>query len=178
MEMNFNYRNTEDVFKEITKVSPLYRNLTYEDIEKGDAIYPYKGEPLRNVTRDIQVHKGNGVVPGKLYVRLERPLFHSGTLSRKAPALMNIYPEAVARVNTDTARTLSIENGNIVRVSTKTGSLELPAIIDKEIDGSSVMLTNNFETKGAFSLMGYSIDPVTGAPCIDNNEVVVEKVKV
>ena len=178
MEMNFNYRNTEDVFKEITKVSPLYRNLTYEDIEKGDAIYPYKGEPLRNVTRDIQVHKGNGVVPGKLYVRLERPLFHSGTLSRKAPALMNIYPEAVARVNTDTAKTLSIENGNIVRVSTKTGSLELPAIIDKEIDGSSVMLTNNFETKGAFSLMGYSIDPVTGAPCIDNNEVVVEKVKV
>lgn len=178
MGMNFKYREAEDIFKEISKVSPLYRSLTYEDIERGSAVYPYKGEPLRSETGEIQVHRGNGIVPGKLYIRLERPLFHSGTLSRRSPALMKISPEAVVRVNPDTAGALSLADNDIVRVSTKTGSLELPAVIDKEIDGSYIMLTNNFEGKGAFSLMEYSVDPVTGAPCIDNNEVVVEKVKV
>lgn len=178
MGMNFKYREAEDIFKEISKVSPLYRSLTYEDIERGSAVYPYKGEPLRSETGEIQVHRGNGIVPGKLYIRLERPLFHSGTLSRRSPALMKISPEAAVRVNPDTAGALSLGDNDIVRVSTKTGSLELPAVIDKEIDGSYIMLTNNFEGKGAFSLMEYSVDPVTGAPCIDNNEVVVEKVKV
>lgn len=178
MGMNFNYREAEDIFKEISKISPLYRSLTYEDIGRGSAVYPYKGEPLRSEIGEIQVHRGNGIVPGKLYIRLERPLFHSGTLSRRSPALMKISPEAVVRVNPDMAGALSVGNNDIVRVSTKTGSLELPAVIDKEIDGSYIMLTNNFEGKGAFSLMEYSVDPVTGAPCIDNNEVVVEKVKV
>ncbi|RJQ38327.1 MAG: NADH dehydrogenase (quinone) subunit G [Nitrospiraceae bacterium] len=178
MGVSLNYRDTEDIFKEISKVSPLYRGLTYEDIDKGSAVYPYKGEPLRSLTGDIQAHKGAGIVHGKLHVRLERPLFHSGTLSRRSPALIKISPEAVVKISPDTARALSIENGNIVMVSTKTGSLKLPVTIDKEVDSSYIMLTNNFEGKGAFSLMGYSIDPATGAPCIDNNEAIVERVKV
>jgi len=178
MGVKLNYSDVEDVFDEICKVSPLHRDLTYEEIEKGNALYPYKGEPLRGVMEEIQIHKGNKIsADGKLYLRLERPLFHSGTLSRNAAALVKIYPEAVARISHATAQALSLKEGAIVRVSTKAGSLELPLAIDKELDNSSVMITNNFERKGAFSLMEYSIDPVTKAPCIDGNEVNIEKVK-
>ncbi len=187
MGAKFNYSEAEDVFKEIARVSPLYRDMTYEEIEKGDAIYPYKGEPLRGVTEEIQVHnppepplsKGGlrGIAAGKLYLRLERPLFHSGTLSRKAPALVNIYPEAVARISLATAKSLSLKAGDIVKVSTKIGSLELPVEIDKKVDSSAIMLSNNFEDKGAFSLMEYTIDPVIKAPCLDGNEAKIEKVK-
>jgi len=176
MGMNFHYQDTEDVFKEISKVSPLYRNLTYEDIEKGSAIYPYKGEPLRSETGDIHVHKGNGIVPDKLYIRLERPLFHSGTLSRRALALVKIYPEAVARLGIKIADSLSLREGDRIRVSTNKGSIELPVSIDKDIDNSCIMLTNNFEGKGIFSLMECAIDPVTGAPLIDCVEISVERV--
>ncbi|MDP2277852.1 MAG: molybdopterin-dependent oxidoreductase, partial [Nitrospirota bacterium] len=176
MGMNFHYQDTEDVFKEISKVSPLYRSLTYEDIEKGSAIYPYKGEPLRSETGDIHVHKGNGIVPDKLYVRLERPLFHSGTLSRRAPALVKIYPEAVARLGIKIADSLSLREGDRIRVSTNKGSIELPVSINKDIDNSCIMLTNNFEGKGVFSLMECAIDPVTGAPLIDCVEISIERV--
>jgi len=175
MGVSLNYRDTEEIFKEISKVSPLYRGLTYEDIEKGSAIYPYKGEPLRSLTGDIQVHKGNGIVPGKLHVRLERPLFHSGTLSTKASGLMKIYSDAVASMSPVTAQRLSVKEGDMVRLSTRKGSLEVALHIDRELDDASVMLTNNFEAKGAFRLMGYSVDQVTGAPWIDNNEVVIER---
>ena len=87
---------------------------------------------------------------GKLYLRIERPLFHSGTLSTKAPALVKIYPEAVARISPATAASLSLAEGDIVRISTKIGALELPVVHRQIGDCSTVMLTNNFEGRGAF----------------------------
>lgn len=176
MGTKINYSDEEEIFEEISRVSPLYRDLTYEDIEKDEALYPYKGEPLRGV-EEIKVRKGEGIVAGnKLYLRIERPLFHSGTLSRKSPALIKIYPEAVARISPVAADSLSLKDGDMVRISTKVSSLELPVAVDKALDNSSVMLTNNFEGKGAFGLIEYTLDPVTKAPVIDGNEVKIEKV--
>jgi len=172
------YPGAGAIFEEISRVSPLYKNMTYGEIEKGNAIYPYKGGQGKSVTEGIQINKGRAIdVKGKLYLALERPLFHSGTLSRKAPALVKIYPEAVLKISPETAAALSLKAGDIVRVSTKAGQLELPMAIDKELEKSLVLLTNNFENKGAFSLMEYTINPVTQAPCIEGNEVKVEKVK-
>lgn len=176
MGKKFDYSNAEDIFNEICRVSPLHKDLTYEDIEKGGGIYPYKGEPLRDVMEEIQAHKAERLsVNGKLYLRIERPLFHSGTLSRRAPALVKIYPEAVVRISPDTAKALSFKEGEVVRVSTKNGSIELPVVIDKTLDNFSVMLTNNFEGKSAYRLMGYDIEPVTRAPVLDGNTVAIEK---
>ncbi len=176
MGKKFDYSNAEDIFNEICRGSPLHKDLTYEDIEKGGGIYPYKGEPLRDVMEEIQVHNAERLsVNGKLYLRIERPLFHSGTLSRRAPALVKIYPEAVVRISPDTAKALSFKEGEVVRVSTKTGSIELPVVIDKALDNFSVMLTNNFEGKSAYRLMGYDIEPVTMAPVLDGNTVAIEK---
>jgi len=177
MASKMNYPSAEDVFSEISKVSPLHRDLTYDEIEKETAIYPYKGEPLRSVTGEIQADKTGGPVEaGKHYLRLERPLFHSGTLSRKARALVNIYAGAVARISPATADKLALKDGDVARISTRIGSLDLPVAVDQAVDDSVVMLTNNFEGKGAFSLMEYSIDPVTKAPVVDGNVVTVEKV--
>lgn len=176
MASKIHYADAEDIFSEISRVSPLHRDLVYDEIEKETAIYPYKGEPLRGVTAEIHTEKGVLVgSAGKLYLRLERPLFHSGTLSRKAQALVNIYSGAVARISPSTADRLALKEGDIVKISTAPGALELPLAVDKAVDNSVVMLTNNFEGKGAFSLMQYSVDPVTKAPVIDGNVVTVEK---
>jgi predicted molibdopterin-dependent oxidoreductase YjgC len=110
-----------------------------------------------------------------LYLRIERPLFHSGTLSTKAPALVKIYSRAVARISAETAALLSLNEGDIARISTKAGAMELPVSIDKAADSSTVMLTNNFEGAGAFSLIEYTVDPVTKAPVIEGIEVGIEK---
>jgi formate dehydrogenase major subunit/formate dehydrogenase alpha subunit len=172
------YPDTESVFREIADVSPLHRNLTYADMKDGHAIYPYKGEPLRDVMEDIQISKGKDVsVKDKLYLRIERPLFHSGTLSTKAPALVKIYPGAVARLSSDTAALLSLKDGDIASISTKAGTLELPVSIDKAVGPSVVMLTNNFEGRGVYSLMEYTIEPVLKTPCLDGIEIQVDKVR-
>ncbi|MEW6108188.1 MAG: NADH-quinone oxidoreductase subunit NuoG [Nitrospirota bacterium] len=176
MGARFHYSKAEEIFEEISRVSPLYRDLTYEEIEKGYAIYPYKGEPLRGV-EEIVVHKADGVAAeGNLYLKVERPLFHSGTLSRRSPALIKIYPEAVARLSPVTAGSLSLKNGDMIRVSTKTGFMELPVLIDPEVESTFILLTNNFADKGAFSITGYTLDPVLKAPAIDCNVVTIDRV--
>jgi len=171
------YRGAEDVFHEAAKVSPLHRDLTYEDIENGDNIYPYKGEPLRDAKEEIQVDRSAcSAVTGTLYLKIEKPLFHSGTMSTKAPALVNIYPQSVARVSSETAQAFSLTEGDVVRVKTKTGSLALFVAIEKDGDSSSVKIGNNFEGKGAFRLTDCILDPVTKAPCLDSIEITIEKV--
>jgi predicted molibdopterin-dependent oxidoreductase YjgC len=158
-------------------VSPLHRDLTYEDIENGDNIYPYKGEPLRDAKEEIQVDRSaRAAATGKRYLKIEKPLFHSGTMSTKAPALVNIYPQSVARVSSETAQALSLTDGDIVRVKTKTGSLALFVAIEKDGDSSLVKIGNNFEGKGAFRLTDCILDSVTKAPCLDSVEITIEKV--
>jgi NADH-quinone oxidoreductase chain G len=176
MGVRMNYTSAEEIFAEISRVSPLHRDLTYEEIAKGNVIYPYKGEPLRGTPGEILTRRGETSGEGeKLLLRLERPLFHSGTLSRHSAALMNIYPEAVARLHPDTASRFSLSEGDRVRLSTGLGSLDMPLVVDSSVDILSVLVTNNFEGKGAFSLMDYTLDPVTGAPLIEGTEVRIEK---
>lgn len=177
MGAQFGYSKSEDIFSEISRVSPLHRDLSYDEIEKGNVIYPYKGEPLRGATGEIKAGKSDmRPSPDRLFLRIERPLFHSGTLSRKSPALVNIYSQAVARISPSLASSLSLKQGDTVKVSGNGSSLQLPVEIDGSVDDAVVMLTNNFEDKGAFSLVSYVIDQATGAPCIDDSQVVLEKV--
>jgi predicted molibdopterin-dependent oxidoreductase YjgC len=117
-------------------------------MKDGHAIYPYKGEPLRDVMEEIQISKGKDISAGdKLHLRIERPLFHSGTLSTKAPALVKIYSRAVARISAETAALLSLNEGDIARISSKAGAMELPVSKTRFLT-FVVLLSNNFEGRG------------------------------
>lgn len=175
MGVAFAYDSAQDVFAEIAKVSPLHRDLNYDDIEEGEALWPFKGEPLRG-SEDIAYNKGDGVgEEGTYYLAVDRPLFHSGTLSRRSPALVRLCPEAVARMSAETAAKLSVADGDGVKISTRIGALSLPVFIDEAYDGASIMVSNIFSGKGVFSLMEYSIDPVLKSPCMDTAIVEIEK---
>jgi predicted molibdopterin-dependent oxidoreductase YjgC len=176
MSVRMQYADAGAVFEEITRVSPLHRDLTYDEIAAGHTIYPYKGEPLRGATDEINTGKVGGYPEGQFLLGLSRPLFHSGTLSRKSPALLKIYPEAVVRINPAAAEPLSLANGEIVRVTSKSGSLELPVVIDKHVEKRTVLVPNIFEGKGALSLIALALDPVLNAPILDNTLVTLERV--
>ncbi len=176
MSGKLSYADARAVFEEITKVSPLHRDLAYHDIEQGNVIYPYKGEPLRGAMEEIPVQKAAAVADGTLTLSIDRLLFHSGTLSRKSPALIKMYSEPVARISPETAGPLSLQDGDIVRVSSKYGSFELPLVIDKDADRSVVLIPNVFEGRGALSLAGSVLDPVLKAPAINDTPVTIERV--
>lgn len=176
MGYKMGYSEVEDIMDEIARVSPLYRDLSYREISKGKCLWPYHGEPLRGEICELYAGNGaGGDYNADYYITLDRLLFHSGTVSRKSPALMKICPEPTLRIGSETARKVGVSEGDIVKFSTSTGSFKAPVSIDESIYDNRVLLSNNFEGKGLFSLLNYRLDPVTGAPGIEGCEVKIEK---
>ena len=176
MGYKMGYSEVEDIMDEIARVSPLYRDLSYREISKGKCLWPYHGEPLRGEICEVSAGNGAGVdYNADYYITLDRLLFHSGTVSRKSPALMKICPEPTLKIGSETARKVGVSEGDIVKFSTSTGSFKSPVSIDESIYDNRVLLSNNFEGKGLFSLLKYRLDPVTSAPGIEGCEVKIEK---
>ncbi len=176
MGYRMNYSNSESIMDEIAKVSPLYRDLTYDMIDKGDCLWPYHGEPLRGGINEVPAaEEKSHEYKADSYLALDQLLFHSGTLSRRSPALKKICPEPTVKVGVEIAWRLGLKDGDNVRISTARGSINLPVSIDESINNNKFFLSNNFEDKGVFSLVSYSLDPVTKAPGIEGCEVAVKK---
>lgn len=175
--LDMSYDSAEAVMAEIAEVSPLHSGLSYKDIEEGVNLWPYKGTPLRDSVKFPELTPDAFKAPDaqELYLMVEKPLFHSGTMSRKSPALNSIYPEAVVRVGSRTASKLNLKDGDTARVSTEKGALSVKVKVDESLNESFVLVSNNFEGAGVFSLIGYSLDPVTKAPCIEGQQVSIQK---
>ncbi len=177
MGYKMEYSEVEDIMDEIARVSPLYRDLSYREINKGKCLWPYHGEPLRGEICEVSAGNGaGGDYNADYYIALDRLLFHSGTVSRRSSALMKICPEPALRIGSETARKVGVSDGDIVKFSTSAGSYMAPVSIDDSICDNRVFLSNNFEAKGLFSLLNYRLDPVTRAPGIEGCEVKIEKV--
>jgi predicted molibdopterin-dependent oxidoreductase YjgC len=173
------YLSAEDIMAEIATVSPLHSGLTYGDIRDGMDLWPYKGEPVSHASRlepEKLLEKPSVPEPEGLYLMLESPLFHSGTMSRRSQALMDVYPAPSAGVNPKTAEKISALEGDAVEVSTARGSLMLPLRIERGIPEHTVLLTNNFKSTGFFSLLMYNKEPLTGAPVPAAAEARIKKV--
>jgi NADH-quinone oxidoreductase chain G len=177
MGYKMDYSDPEDIMDEIARVSPLYRDLTYREISRGSCLWPYHGEPLRG-----EVHEMPALVEtvteynADFYLAPEKLLFHSGSLSRRAPALMKICPEPVLKVGVSTAEKIGLNEGDRVKLATSTGSCEVAVSIDESIRDNKVLLSNNFRDTGVYSLLNFQIDNITKAPGLEGCEVEIKKV--
>ena len=173
------FADAADIMDELARMSPLHEGLSYANLDGRGHLVRRKTAPrameLFTVppVRAERRWEGNGA-----YLGVEKVLFHSGTTSRHAPALLQICPQATAKLGLGFASDLGIEEGDRVRLSTAQGSVTVPVEIDPSIRDHGVLLSNHFEGKGALSLLDYTLDPVTKAPGIEACEVSVEKEEV
>jgi NADH-quinone oxidoreductase chain G len=177
MGYRMSYAGSEDVFREIASVSPLYRDLTYAEIEKGGTLWPYMGEPLRGeMTEPPEIEGELPEYADGLYLVTDVPLFHSGTLSRHADALMKLAPEPRLKIGPDAAQRLGLKEGDVVSFTTAAGTGQCAVMIDERIEDNRVLLSNNFQGMGVNRFLKYRPDPVTGAPGLEGNVIRLEKV--
>jgi NADH-quinone oxidoreductase chain G len=178
MGYRMNYKGAKEIMEEVSQVSPLYRDLTYREIEEGGCVWPYHGEPLRGELREVPAtevivqdyHKD-------FYLFPERLLFHSGTLSRNSDALNKVCSGTGLRIGPAQAQRLGIKEGDLVNISTAKGDMEIQINIDDSIKDARVLLSNNFKNKGVFSLLSYRIDAITKTPGIEGCEVTIKKIQ-
>jgi formate dehydrogenase major subunit/formate dehydrogenase alpha subunit len=179
MGYKMNYSGPEKIMDEIAHVSPLYRDLTFNEIGSGNCLWPYHGEPLRGELKEVPTEKATEKkeYASEFYLVPEKLLFHSGTISRRSSALKKICPEPELRAGEMLSSRLGIQNGETVTVLTEKGSLDVTVSLDDYIKDNRVFLSNNFENKGVLGLLGYSIDSITKAPGIEGCQVKISKAR-
>ncbi|MDI6802024.1 MAG: NADH-quinone oxidoreductase subunit NuoG [Thermodesulfovibrionales bacterium] len=181
LSFDMGYKGLEDILSEIARVSPLHKDITYNDISGDECIWPYKGEPLRHGVslEGMDVPDIGSLLkkPAKdrVYAVFDKELFHPDSLSRKSAAISSISPEPCSRVNRALADRLSVSEGDYLNISTDAGSIEMAVKIDEDIPENVVMIPNNFEGKGIFNIMQWKLNPVLKCPVLDGNEVKLKK---
>jgi NADH-quinone oxidoreductase chain G len=180
---DMDYKSSRDVMAEIARVSPLYKDIIYEDMAEGRCMWPYKGEPLRHglSIEDIEIPDVQSLMmrpdKNKVYIGADYPLFHADTLSSNSAALHSISPKPYVKVSKVLADNLSIADGDYVSVHTDSGSIELAVYVDSDLPENIVLMPFDFKDKGICKIMKWKMHPVTKSPIVDFTEAVIKKDK-
>src|SRR5271165_4936038 len=182
---NWNYKHVGDVFEEMARLMPALDNITWERVEREDAVtYPTDApdRPGRDVVFDKGFPRPGGfgkLVAAKLTPPNETPdhnypfilttgrqleHWHTGAMTRRASVLDALEPGAVAGLSRGTISQLGIKPGDPVRVATRRGAIELAVRQDDAIPDGVVFIPFAFVEAAANLLTNPALDPFGKIP--------------
>jgi formate dehydrogenase major subunit len=185
MGLNWNYNGPADVFKEMKKCMPSLENISWERLEKDGAVtYPCKGDQDKG--QDILFGDGfptednrSKLVPVSITPNNEAPdddypmilmtgrtleHWHTGAMSRRTRVLDSLEPEAVAMLCFEDMERLEIEPGNLTRISTRRGSIEIKIRRDDTVPVGMVFTPFCWADAPANHLTSAVLDPIAKIP--------------
>ncbi len=187
------YRNPEEIFEEIRKVTPAYAGISYQRLEAGGLQWPcptedhpgtmflHKDRFARGLGAFFAIdHKDPAEMPDNdypLYLTTGRLLYHyhSGTMSRRAPGLTEKAPECRVEIAPADAAKYGIGEGEQVRVRSRRGEITAKAQISKKAVAGTVFLPFHFAEASANKLTNAALDPVSKIPEYKVCAVQIEK---
>ncbi|MBV9261675.1 MAG: formate dehydrogenase subunit alpha, partial [Pseudolabrys sp.] len=185
MGMKWNYKGPDEIYTEMASLMPSLNNITWERVAREDAVtYPVDAidKPGRDVVFDKGFPRPGGfgkLVAAKLQPPDETPdheypfilttgrqleHWHTGAMTRRATVLDAIEPEATAAVSRGTMQKLGIKPGDMVRVSTRRGTIELNSRQDDGIPDGVVFIPFAFFEAAANRLTNPALDPFGKIP--------------
>ncbi len=183
--LDWNYRHPRDVFNEMRKIMPSLNGITWERLEREHSVtYPCDDEnhPGHEIVfgDGFPTASGRGklvpaaIVPPGEEPDTEYPLilttgrqlehWHTGAMTRRASVLDTIEPEAVACLSPADLRRLGIDAGDMIRVSTRRGAIELKARADASLQPGLVFIPFCFAEAAANVLTNPQLDPIGKIP--------------
>ncbi|RKF13461.1 formate dehydrogenase subunit alpha [Roseovarius spongiae] len=100
--------------------------------------------------------------------------WHTGSMTRRATVLDAVEPEANCSMHPSTLRKLGVEPGDMVRLTTKRGSITLMVRVDRAIAPDNVFMPFAFVEAAANILTNPAIDPYGKIPEFKYSAVRVE----
>ena len=178
----FDYKNAEEIMSEINKLTPSYAGITYARLEKGGLQWPcpnteHPGTPILH-TAQFSRGKGRFVPityrPSAELPDAEYPLvlttgrslfqYHTGTMTRKVKGLNDILGEGKVDINPKDAQALGIANGEIIKVTSRRGSVTAKANVTGVTSEGVVFMNFHFAENCANILTNNALDPVAKTP--------------
>jgi len=178
------YASAEEIFREIASLTPSYAGMSYPRLEGKGLAWPC---PTPEHPGTVFLHKEGKFTRGKghfhavefkeprenpdadfpLILTTGRSLYHyhTGTMTRRSSALHAHRSTNEVEINPLLAERLGIAEGEMVRLSTRRGSIEVRAHLTDIVKESVVFTTFHFAESAANILTNAdSLDPVAKIP--------------
>jgi len=196
-EKQFSYADSDAIFREIASVTPQYAGMDYVRLDRPEALqWPclssdHKGTPILHRDR-FTTPDGKGIFtpiafhPPAEVPDAEYPLiftngrsiwhWHWGSMTHRSPSLERELSGAWLEIHPDDARTAGVRDDDVVRVSSRRGSVELPARVSSAIRPGVVFMPIHFGESAVNLLTNTALDPFCRIPEFKACAVKLEKV--
>jgi formate dehydrogenase major subunit len=185
MGLNWNYKSVAEVYTEMASMMPSLDNISWDRlVREGAVTYPADApdKPGRDVVFDKGFPRPGGfarLVAAKLTPPDETPdeeypfilstgrqleHWHTGSMTRRSQVLDAIEPAAIAQVSRGTIAKLGIKPGDMIRVSTRRGSVELQSRQDDAVPDGVVFIPFAYVEAAANLLTNPALDPFGKIP--------------
>ena len=185
MGLSWNYKGPDEIYTEMASLMPSLDNISWERVSRESAVtYPADApdKPGRDVVFDKGFPRPGGfgkLVAAKLTPPNEVPdaeypmilttgrqleHWHTGAMTRRATVLDALEPSAIAAVSRGTIQKLGIQPGDMIRVSTRRGTVELHSRQDDAIPDGVVFIPFAFVEAAANLLTNPKLDPFGKIP--------------
>jgi formate dehydrogenase major subunit len=183
--LDWHYTSSREIFEEMVSVIPSYRNLTYDNLGLTGKLYPNPDPEHSDGTVVMFTEKFNtndGLahlvpaewLPAKELPNEEYPFvlntgrmlehWHTGSMTRRSYALDAIAPTALVFIHPDDAAALGLEDGDLARVSSRRGVIELEAKVSHREARGNCFIPFHFREAAANLLTTDEIDPIGKIP--------------
>jgi predicted molibdopterin-dependent oxidoreductase YjgC len=170
------YRSPEQVLEEFGKVWPALAGITYDRIKSRGIAWPcptkdhpgteflYKDGfakkiPFVPIAFNPPAETVCGNYPFVLTTGRNLFQYHSGSMSRRVAAIEKHAGEAYVEMNPADGKKLGIENGDMVRVRSRRGDVEIKARFTRRISAGTVFIPMHYREAAANVLTNDALDP-------------------
>ena len=180
---SWDYADQSAIMSEINALTPSYGGITHKRLEAGERLQwpcPTADHPGTPILHTKQFTRGKGkfapidhVPPAErpdddypMLLSTGRVLYHwhGGQMTRRAKGLMEVYGEALIEMNPNDAEKLGLNGKNMVRVTSRRGSIEAQAWVTDRVPPGMVYANFHFPNASANELTHAALDPVAKIP--------------
>src|SRR5580700_3515594 len=183
--LDWRYSSPRDIFEEMVSVIPSYKNLSYDNLGLTGKLYPnpdpeHSDGTVVMFTERFKTDDGLAhLVPAEWLPARELPdaeypfvlntgrmleHWHTGSMTRRSYALDAISPRALVFLHPDDAAELGLGDGEMARVSSRRGVIELEAKVSHREARGNCFIPFHFREAAANLLTTDEIDPVGKIP--------------
>ncbi len=183
--LHWHYKDVGEVYTEMSSVMPSLKNISWSRLLREDAVtYPSSAPDMPGsdiiFSQSFPTASGRAkMVPAELRPPAELPdaeypmvlttgrmleHWHTGSMTRRASKLDHLEPEAIAGLHPREMDRLGLAPGDLVRVTTRRGSLVLKARSDRDVAEGMVFIPFAFAEAPANMLTNPQLDPMGKIP--------------
>ena len=182
MGYKMEYNSARDVFEEIRQVTPSYRGITYERLEKEGILWPcpevgHPGTPILHKGK-FPIGKGKfhaiEYIPPAEEVDEEYPMwlttgrilyqYHTGTMTRRVDGINQLAPECYIEMSPEDAKELDLKDGDVAEVISRRGKVKARVKVSDVARKGTIFMPFHFKEAPANLLTNPVLDPVSGIP--------------